>query len=262
MNFNFILGTGRSGTYSLYKFFKKNSDYSVYHEFLFEKLLKIGTKKFHRITTKDEIIKELQIYKDSILKKSDTVNILDISNALPLLLDELKVVFPEANFIWISRNGLKVVSSFYNKFQDMMYPVSGMQKLNKFLVNGDLPEPIEDKTIWRPLYLNPELKQTRFKNICYHWTYYEEIGLQNQDIFSLKMKFENIIKDESKFKLLLENLNMDYKNKFFDEIQKPTNVQVPSNIKLNLNEHKLFNNICLNTMKRLNYLNNEYDVKY
>ena len=45
----------------------------------------------------------------------------DSSNALPWIIKPLSKIFPDAYFIHLIRDGRKVVSSFYNKFGDIMY---------------------------------------------------------------------------------------------------------------------------------------------
>ena len=129
----FVLGTGRSGTYSIYNSLKNYPDVLCEHEFDFENLLKLGTLKFHNLISREVIIKELNNYKikiDNLLNKKIFI---DISNALPLLIDELKIVFPNSKIFWVSRNGYKVVSSFYFKFNELMYPDNGRQILSNFL---------------------------------------------------------------------------------------------------------------------------------
>ena len=259
----FVLGTGRSGTYSIYNSLKNYPDVLCEHEFDFENLLKLGTLKFHNLISREVIIKELNNYKikiDNLLNKKKIF--IDISNALPLLIDELKIVFPNSKIFWVSRNGYKVVSSFYFKFNELMYPDNGRQILSNFLKNDIKNPPKKSKLIWRPLYCDNENQLVRLINICYHWEHYENISITKNNLIDFKIKFENLISDKNKLSLFFKKFDFDFKKIDISFFDKPSNVQVPKNFKFNDKEFKCFNDICGTTMTKLDYFNQYYEVSY
>ena len=258
--FYFILGTGRSGTYSIFKTLQKNSVYKVHHEYKFEFLLRLGTLKFHHKINKEDVICGLKQYRKE-LEECQESKIIDISNALPLLLDELKVVFPEARFLWISRNGYKVVSSFYHKFTDLMYPFEGIKELEKYLFDMDGNELPFDKRICRPLYISPLVVKSRFKNICYHWSYYEDIAIDRINILDKKLKFEDLVSNELILKDFISFLEIKWNKNIENDFKIPTNVHIAKNLKLDKELSNIFYNICGNTMNILDY-KEIYDVEY
>ncbi len=148
----FFLSSGRSGTYQIYKYFKNFENIDSAHERFFEDILKVAIKYRLNLISFDEVCIFLnQEYKESF-KNSSKFFWVDSSNALPWIIEPLTAVFPNAKFIHLARDGSKVVSSFYNKYQDIMYPKEGVDILLNWLKNPIIDnEPDPDKKIWRPL---------------------------------------------------------------------------------------------------------------
>ena len=262
MNITFILGTGRSGTYLIQNILNQKNN-QAYHELDFENILKLGTLKFHNKISQNEIIKYLDTeYKNELFSKisSETENVIDISNGLIWIVEELKLVFPQANFIYISRNGYKVVSSFYFKFKELMYDIDYSSLLIKNLNFEKKLEPPLDKRIYRPIFdLNINIKNWRLVQLSKYWASCEI--LKNKYDYILKFKFEDIIEDKNisnSFFGLFSLNNKDYETL----ISNPTNVAEPHNYIFNQEEQNIFNEICTVEMKKLNYNLNGYDVKY
>jgi hypothetical protein len=242
----FILGTGRSGTYSIFKSLENIEDINVNHESNFDFLLWLGTLKFHRKISSDFIINELQSYKehiDSGLGSGE--RFFDVSNALPLIIPELKEVFKDSTIVWVSRHAYKVVSSFYFKFEDLMYPKVGMQVLLNFLKsNSGIDELLPDKRSCRPLYSSKMDSWMRLRNICYHWVHYESLALDYSNLIDIKMKFEDISSDKIKIEEFLSFLGLSTSIVDMKYFAVPSNVAIPENFEFDHREFEIFSEIC------------------
>jgi hypothetical protein len=262
MNITFILGTGRSGTYLIQNILNQKNN-QAYHELDFENILRLGTLKFHNKITQDEIIEYLdKEYRKILLNNvnNDIENIIDISNGLIWIVEELKLVFPQANFIYISRNGYKVVSSFYFKFKELMYDVDYSSLLIKYLNFDKKLEPPLDKRIYRPIFdFNFKMNNWRLIQLSKYWVNCE--NKKNKFDYIIKLKFEDIVENKNVSNDFF-NLFSIYKNDFERFLYNPTNVAEPLNYIFNDDEQNIFSEICKIEMDKLNYNLKGYDVKY
>jgi hypothetical protein len=260
----FIFGTGRSGTYSIFKSLEETNGIKVYHESNFDVLLWLGTLKFHRKVDKSFIVARLHEYKHDIDSSlSEGERFVDISNALPLIIPELKEVFKNSTFVWVSRHAYKVVSSFYFKFQDLMYPEDGMQNLEYFLTsNLTVDKLIPDKRICRPLYSFKNDSYRRLRNICYHWTNYESLALDYSDLFDLKLKFEDMASSREEIERFFSMLNIPISKVNLKYFEVPTNVEIPKNFVLDKEEFVIYNEICGSLNNLIGYNKEGYNTEY
>ena len=257
----FFLGTGRSGTYSIFKSLSTYKDLRVHHEFMFEELLKLGTLKFHGLLSSSEIVNRLRLYRNALFASlKNESKVIDISNALPLLMEELRIVFPNASFYWVTRNAYKVTASFYFKFEDLMYPEFGINKIKKAIIEDDLSDLSPDKRVFRPLYSFNS--NSRLLNILYHWKVYEGIAIRHRDVFEGKYTFEKLVEDSGYRQLFFENLGLKVTKEAEQFFEKPTNIQFKKNFTFTDDDELTFNQICGELNSKLGYSNNNYDVEY
>ena len=267
----FILGSGRCGTYSFYKSMEKLKNIEVHHEFFFEPTLRIAClyqmKKISKNTVKN-FLKQNHYFSIENSKKKIWVN---ACNALPWISDVLVELFPAANFMDLVRNGKKVVSSFYNKFNNEMYRDENVKKLNDYLSNQKKNKLSSEKKYWRPIPINNKkdlkkfISSGQFYRICKYWNeinFKIENSLKNTDK-KLLFKLEDI-ESKKKIKKLSHFfcISKNDKQHFYDAFKKPTNVSIPKNIILTKKQNKIFNDVCGTQMKRYNYDKIEYEVKY
>ena len=78
----FILGSGRSGTFSLVQCLKKYDEVEVHHEYLFENILRDAVLYYMKKITDDEIRKRLQETHAAAVFYSRKNIWIDCSNAL------------------------------------------------------------------------------------------------------------------------------------------------------------------------------------
>ena len=139
----FILSSGRSGTYSFFKNLKNLENLKVNHEYLFEETLKNSVSYHMKIINEKKILEFIDKKYSLGIKKTKKLFWIDSSNALPWIIKPLKNKFKNARFVFLIRNGKKVVSSFYNKYKNVMYNKKDILMLKKYF----------DKKIDNPKYL-------------------------------------------------------------------------------------------------------------
>jgi len=269
----FFLSSGRGGSYQIYKFFNNKKNIISNHEYKFEQLLKIGVSYRMSLIKKEEVSSFLKnVYADQIRKNTSSYWV-DSSNALPWVIESLIAVFPDAKFVYLTRDGRKVVSSFYNKLEDVMYPEWGVKEFKSFLNSGN-NEPDEDKRIWRPLPgygkdLIPKKTNNRFDLICWYWAELSSEIISKtkfiKDRNFYQLKFEDFVSSKKCRNDLLSWLDLD--NKEFDKIDlsRPVNVYQPKNFTFNSSQKSIFKEICEKINHELGYTNDLkdlYDVKY
>lgn len=117
----FILGTGRCGTLQIAELFQKAEETESHHEYLFENVLKSAVLYKMKKIGEDEIEKILKEVFVPAVHLSTKKTWIDSSNALPWIIKPLYELFPNAIFIHLIRDGRKVVSSFFHKFEGIIY---------------------------------------------------------------------------------------------------------------------------------------------
>tara|TARA_A100001234_G_C12630422_1_gene387966 strand:- start:757 stop:1578 length:822 start_codon:yes stop_codon:yes gene_type:complete len=267
----FILGSGRCGTYSFFKALEKFKNIEAHHEFFFEPTLKIATLYQMKKITKNKVKSFLEKNHYFSIKNSKKKIWIVSCNALPWISDVLIDMFPEAKFIHLVRNGKKVVSSFYNKFNNEMYRSENVKKLYNHIKNQKKNLLSSEKKYWRPLPIhnkndfNQFISKGQFYRICKYWeqiNYKIETSLkktQNKLFFKLEdLENGKKLQEIAKFVCIKKK---DYK-KFVNSFKKPTNVSIPKNIILTKQQNKIFYDVCQKAMLKYKYNDREYEVKY
>ena len=266
----FILGSGRCGTYSFVQALKKFSYVEAHHEFFFEPTLKLATLYHMKMISKNKVKSFILNNHYLSIKNSNKKIWVDSSNALPWIADVLIEIFPNAKFLHLIRNGKKVVSSFYNKFNNEMYKDENVKKLKNFLIHKK-KKLSSEKKYWRPIPIynkkefNKFISSGQFYRICKYWTeinYKIENSLMSTNN-SYTFKFEDIV-IKKKTKKLLNFLDLYKKNfdTFYNSFKKPVNIGIKKNYMLTKKQNIIFNEVCNDEMIKYGYDETEYEVKY
>lgn len=259
-----ITGSGRSGTHNIHEFLKNFSDYSVHHELNFNEMLKAGVLS-HEGVINDNYSTALI---DSYLRDMHQLNStgVDVSNAAIWCINELHSHCKDVELHMVVRNGYKVVSSFYYKFQELMYPENKIILALSAFRNKKFDHML-DKTFWRPLPKNIEFyekyeKQIRFAIICWYWTETVKRFEENIGLFSGFYRFEDIVSG-AELERFSKDLGLEYLAtemlKFFT---RPTNIENRVNHKLSSEQQRIFMEICGDYMDKYYSDLDYYDVKY
>lgn len=270
----FIVSSGRSGTFALVDVLKQNDDIQVYHEFLFELILKNAVLYKMELVDSDTIKSLLQETYSASMFYSRKKKWVDCSNALPWIISPLAEMFPAAKFIHLIRDGRKVVSSFYNKFSSVMYEDGCVSDMLDWLDNkGDYPSPPAEKRYWRPIPVyNKEiyekfLKYDQFQRLCYYWSElneHTETALEKiSEAQRITVKFEDLLIVGNEQKRFCEFMDIEYNKDTFAGFSRPVNVHEPKNYILSKDQLNKFREICWPTMEKYGYAEKEeYNVKY
>ena len=268
----FIVSSGRSGTYSFFKNLKNLENIKVNHEYLFEETLKNSVSYYMKIINEEKLLKFLDNRYSSGIKKTKSFFWIDSSNALPWIIRPLKKKFRNARFVFLIRNGKKVVSSFYNKYNDVMYNRKDVSMLKKYFDKkiSTLPS---DKKYWRPIPTNTKLfkyflKKNQFSKICLYWSLINKTIRKNLTSIKKEDKFYFKLEDinkKNKFIKLLKFIGVKKKEleKVLKKFNNPVNVKKPINFDLTTEQRRDFNKYCKDEMLKNNYkLEEYYKVQY
>ncbi len=270
----FFIGSGRCGTYSIAQFFQKFSHIDSHHEYCFEQILRPAVLYKMGLVERDYVKKTVIDIHLSAVYYSDSPYWIDSSNALVWIIDILKEVFPAAKYVYLTRDGRKVVSSFFHKFTDLMYSDSAVNALIKWISSKDqVPLPPPDKKYWRPLAMergllsDAFLNYNRFQRLCYYWAEANKELLKGKEnpINSNEMmiKFEDIYSKPKQLSKITDLVGIEMKEEYIDFFKRPINVHVPINYPLSEMQEKQFHDIADDMMNQLGYnTQKEYNVEY
>jgi hypothetical protein len=273
-----IIGTGRNGTYALSKILELDSRSEVHHEYNFEAILKMGFLRHYSLVTKTEIDEVLCNSHYSAQLYSEFDKFIDCSNALSWVIPSIGSQFPRYKIVDIRRNGRRVVSSFYNKFKDTMYPRDAVAIMNNWLKNqaDSVQAPPPHKKYWRilpsiefdesMLKNDTSFDRFRFISLCHYWVETNKVIGNDMSNLSTNLiyraKFEEVFQPKI-FKNLAEFLEIQPTGEMFEKLQHPINVHEPINYSLTSEQEKIFLEICGSTMTDLGYDPKEdYAIKY
>lgn len=259
-----ITGSGRSGTYNLHEFLKKFSNYRAHHELNFDAMLKVGVLAHEGVNNCAETAQLMAPYLQCMNQKK-SINV-DVSNAALWCISELNNRHENIEWHMVVRNGYKVVSSFYYKFQKLMYPESKIELALSAFKNRDFHHPL-DKTFWRPLprttnFYEKYAENLRFAIICWYWKSTLEQFEKNEKTFAGFYRFEDIVSG-MKLEKFTENLRIDFSGKsMLNFFERPTNIENKINYKFTFEQRKIFDEICGEHMNRYYPDMDYYDVEY
>lgn len=270
----FILGSGRSGTFQMVKMLENIPGIEAHHEYLFENILKPAVLYRMQVTSHEAVKKLLTTTHVPAVYYSNAPVWVDSSNALPWIVKPLYELFPNARFIHLVRDGRKVVSSFFNKFTEVVYDDQCVNIVDRWLANPDaVPEPPPEKKYWRPFPVRGEMyyeefkRYNRFQRLSYYW---QDVNLRIReslvsvpDAQKLFLHLEDLVTDAQTLKKFMAMFGVDYDDKYLQVLKKPVNVAIPQNFPLTDIQRAEFDNIAGGAMKLFGYdAVEEYQVAY
>ena len=270
----FILGSGRSGTFQMVKLLESVGGIEANHEYLFESTLKPAVLYRMGFIDKASINSLLRTMHKAAVHYSDAAFWVDSSNALPWIVEPLYEIFPDAHFIHLLRDGRKVVSSFYNKFAEVMYDDDTVRIVNDWLADPTrVTEPPAEKKYWRPLPMKGEpfaaefSSFDRFQRLCYYWQdcnlrirhSLENIPAAQQTTIYL----EDLVSQRAAIERFLSIFDLSYDHRYMDILRRPVNVHIPQNFPLTESQYTQFEAIAGHAMRVFGYHEHkEYEVEY
>lgn len=270
----FILGSGRSGTLQMTKLLDLICSVEVHHEYLFESILKTAVLYRMGVKGKEDVKRLLNSTHSPAVYYSEATYWVDSSNALPWIVEPLFELFPQAHFIHLLRDGRKVVSSFYNKFSEVMYNDRDLNIVRDWLSNPlKCVEPSSEKKYWRPFPIYDEpfsaefVDFDRFQRLCYYWQDCN-LGIKNTLKHIPKnqqtvLRLEDLVSQPPELERFLKIFDVAYEERFMDILKRPVNVHIPKNFLLTDVQNTQFDAIAGNAMRVFGYDGREeYQVEY
>lgn len=270
----FILGSGRSGTFQMVKMLENIAGIEAHHEYLFENILKPAVLYRMQVVAHEKIKQVLATTHVPAVHYSAAPVWVDSSNALPWIVRPLYELFPQARFIHLIRDGRKVVSSFYNKFTEVVYDDRCVNIVNQWLAHPDSTlEPSPEKKYWRPFpvkgerYYDEFKRFNRFQRLSYYW---QDANLRIReslesvpDAQKLFIHLEDVVSDAAALKDFMAMFDIGYDDKYLQVLKRPVNVAIPKNFPLTDQQRGEFSEIAGSAMKLFGYdAAEEYQVAY
>lgn len=270
----FVLGSGRSGTRTIFKLLSGIPHIEIYHEYLCTHIQQVAALYFMQLLNPEKVKEKIKELHGAAIYYSDAVYWVDCSNKLSWIIEPLYQLFPKAKFINIIRDGRKVANSFFHKLGAEMYDDESVKVMQIWLDNRDsVPMPPPEKKYWWniPLKGNPFAEEfqrfDRFQRCCYHWRESNRVIRESlkkipQDQ-QLTVKLEELTVQKDILKKFLAFFDVEYEDHFFEFLQTPQNVFFPMDFKLTDIQLKQFYEIASDMMEELGYSDREeYVVKY
>lgn len=246
----FIISTGRTGTEAISKYFKENFAQVLSVHEPGPDFLHLGNKVYQKegSLTSTKIFERIYFLRYLILKIAQFKNkkyYIESNNRLFSLVPYLKIAFPKAKFIYITRNGANIVRSGVSRdffTEDERYPKIYPKKENPYYQD------------WKNF--------SSFEKTCWWWQEKDSIVYNSiiSDEQSLIIKFEDLFKNESfhyNLKKILDFINIDYKS--IESYPAPTKSNGTIVYKMDpfskwpLERKKEFNKICGKHQEELGY---------
>jgi len=262
----FVVGTGRSGTRSIFRMLRGNSRIEAHHEYGCESIQKVACLFSMGLITKAEALEKVYNHYHAAIDYCEKDLWLDSSNKASWIIPLLKEIFPSAAFIHVTRDPRRVVPSFYYKLREEMYDDKSVMALAHWVDSGyseNTSPPLEKKYWWK-LELDDNLKVTsseysrsRFERCCLHWSNIVEQVNTSFSILpassSLTMGLEALVTDKTSVEHFLDFLDLSYNDFYYDFIQKPRNVFLPLEFNCTHAQLLILHQYCHAAARRLGY---------
>lgn len=268
----FILGSGRCGTLALAQSLATVPQVEVHHEYLFENILADAVLHFLGRISEPEMTRKLERLHGAAVHYCQLPIWVDCSNALPWIIKPLNALFPDARFVHVVRNGRRVVSSFFHKFEHIMYPDDAVSILNDWLEGRCPIQPPPEKKYWRPIpvkgmdYYGAFESMDRFERLCYYWALINNHVRQEFGSIApnrtARFRFEDLLSERT-FGEFTDFIGVEDASGIFGAMKRPVNVHVPKTFPLTPEQEFSFRRLCGKTMISFGYQDDEdYEVEY
>ncbi|MEM9122048.1 MAG: sulfotransferase [Pseudomonadota bacterium] len=270
----FILSSGRSGTAMLTKLLSACKEVEMHHEYLCTHIQSIAVRYYMGLVGPQTVKSAITRLHGTALLYARKPIWGDSSNKLSWIADVLAETFPDARFVFLTRDGRKVVSSYYHKLRDECYDDYSVRSLIGHLDAPDVfPPPPPEKRFWWPAPLDePDRMEafraySQFDRIAFHWGEINRVIMghlyQIDADRQFRVKLEDLTTDPSLMLELFRFIGVPERPQLFKLLERPHNVKVPVDKSLTPGEEKRFFELNADVMKALGYFQNRaYTVDY
>ena len=270
----FFVGSGRSGTRSIFKLFSGLDNVDVFHEYACTHIQPTAALYAMGKISREEAALRFKSLHGNAIHYSTAEFWIDCSNKLSWIIEPIVDVFPQAKFILITRDGRKVSSSYFHKLSDEMYDDESVNILNEWLKNPDSnPMPPPEKKYWWNI---PQIGQPffeefssfdQFSRCCYQWresnrTVLDSLEKINKSSYAI-FKLETLVSNSNEVQRLLDFMGLPYKQSYFEFLKTPQNVIFPMDFSLSFEQLSTFQKIAGDLQTALGYQDSaEYKMSY
>lgn len=196
----------------------------------------------------------------------------DSSNKLSWLVPDLALMFPQARFVHLVRDGRKVASSYFHKLGNEAYDDRSNAALQAWY-DGTGAAPPPEKPYWWPVPRRGDAMAEafrgfdQFQRIAWHWTEVNRVAMAGLSDISpdrtLFMRLEDLSRCSPKVQELFDFLELPYQESHAAAFARPHNVNKPEDKLLTDTQRAQFEAIAAAMMERLGYAGTpEYVVAY
>jgi hypothetical protein len=270
----FFVGSGRSGTRTIFKMLSGVRDVEIHHEYLCTHIQPVAALyAMGRLSRPDAAARFSELH-GAAIHHSTARLWMDCSNKLSWIIEPIADVFPQAKFVLIVRDGRKVSSSYFHKLSDEMYDDRSVAALDAWLKDpsSEVMPPPEKKYWWnipqpgQPFHEEfPAFNQ--FERCCYQWREANRIVLEFFERLpedrTATFKLEELVSDQNRLSAMLDFVGVPADPTFFDFLQTPQNVIFPVDFALTSEQLASFDRIAGDMQRSLGYADSpEYRVAY
>lgn len=272
----FVVGSGRSGTQSMWRMLDSIENVEMHHEYMIHYLQPAGVKYFHGKLPRRDLLALLRETYGAAIHYCDSEFWGDCSNKASWFIDELAELFPEARFIHLVRDGRKVTSSLYHKLGHECLDDQSVARVKAYLFennNQDIICPPPEKKYWWPLADQHSAdweqysKLDHYGRIAYHWQQINSRIIQSLNKLDssryIRVRLEDITQNKTLFDRMINALSIADADDAYELIKKPFNVIRPENNPLNEQQLDVFWHYGAELMSQFGYKNEEeYQLNY
>jgi len=265
----FIVSSGRSGTAMLVKALSNCKEIIIEHEYMIGEIQTLSVLKYNNLIDDKDAIHILKNVYLNLIKECPAKLWGDSSNKLSWLIKELIYIFPNAKFIFLVRDGRKVVSSYYNKLKNECYDDYSNNIMGNFIRNPlKAIQPPKEKKYWWPHPVVGSVKEKEFRDydqfsrICWYWSEVNNVIIRDLNYVPASqymfVKLEELSSNKSIAKNILDFLDVEWFSDFHSIFNRPHNVNIPIDFDLSDVQIEKFYNICSEMMEILGYQKDKY----
>ncbi|MBL9097251.1 MAG: sulfotransferase [Alphaproteobacteria bacterium] len=270
----FVVSSGRSGTAMMERLFSCFPQAEMHHEYMVHHIQPLAVKYHMGLIGLGEVMHTLRATHAAAIYYSDAPLWGDASNKLSWLIPALDLMFPNARYIHLVRDGRKVASSYFHKLANECYDDHATAVLQRYYdARGELPAPPPEKKYWWPLPPRGHMQElefltyNQFQRIAFHWAEINRTIVHDLDPIPKErrhtVRLEDLVARADARQGLLNFLGLPWDDRVMGLLNRPHNVNRPEDYPLTREQTAQFNLIAGDVMQTFGYDRRpEYRVAY
>jgi len=261
----FVIGSGRSGTRTIFKLLSGIEGLEIHHEFCCTHVQPVAALYAMGRIGIDEVTDEMRSLHGAAIDLSDADTWIDCSNKLTWVVEPLLRLHPGARFVNLIRDGRKVANSYFHKLPDEMYDDRSTAILRRWLDAPDgTPKPPPEKKYWWNIPIDgmpfaeefPDFDQ--FQRTAYHWVESNRVAAESLAEHvppdrQLTLRLEDLVSEPSSLAAFCDFVGVPCEDSYAEYLKTPQNVIYPMDFGLSDDQRFQFAEIAAPMMRQLGY---------